>query len=175
MPIERCAECGFDPADLRPADTAVAVRSFARRYRVPLTRGLPDEDLEEIVRWRPAPDVWSALEYAAHVRDIFRVLDDRVRCSLAGTEPDEPIVDWEGKVEANSGSLDRQAVADDLADAADTLGTTLGELTTLDWERTGMTGRGRPVPVVELAIIAVHEGSHHLLDVGRSLRSARGR
>jgi hypothetical protein len=31
------------------------------------------------------------------------------------------------------------------------------------------------VPVVELALIATHEGSHHLLDIGRVLRAARGR
>ena len=94
MPIEPCAECGFEPADLRPDHMATAVRSFGRRYRAPLTRGLPGEDLDDIVRRSPGPGVWSALDYGGHVIDIFRVFDDRIRCALAGREPDEPVIDW---------------------------------------------------------------------------------
>ncbi|HET6949857.1 MAG TPA: DinB family protein [Acidimicrobiales bacterium] len=173
--MERCEECGFDPADLRPRDTVVAVRSFGRRYRAPLTRGLAGEDLDEIVRRSPAPGVWSALDYTGHVVDIFRVFDDRVRCALARVDPDEPVIDWEARVAAASPGLDREATADDLADAADSLAVTLAELTDDEWSLPGLTGRGRPLPVSDLATIAVHEGSHHLLDVGRVLRAARGR
>jgi hypothetical protein len=173
--MDRCAECGFDPAELRPRDMVVAIRSFGRRYRAPLTRGLPGEDLDDIVRRSPGEGVWSALEYGSHVRDIFRVSDDRVRSALARREPAEPVVDWEGRVAAASPYLEREAVADDLDDAADSLATTLGELNADEWDLPGLTGRGREVAVVDLATIAVHEGSHHLLDVGRVLRSARGR
>lgn len=175
MSVDSCAECGFDPSELRPPDTAVAVRSFERRYRAPLTRGLPGEDLDVIVRQSPAPGVWSALEYTAHVRDVFRIFDERVRCAVTGHEPDEMVVDWEGKVAAASPTLDRKEVADELADAATTLATTLAELTPDDWELSGRTGRGHRVPVRDLGFIVVHEGSHHLLDVGRALRAARGR
>jgi hypothetical protein len=173
--MERCAECGFDPADLRHGDMAVAVRSFGRRYRAPLTRGLTGEDLDEIVRRSPGPGVWSALEYSRHVVDIFRVFDDRVRCALDGREPDEPEVDWEARVAAASPDLVREQVAADLDDAADSLATTLGELNDEEWALPGLTGRGREVTVHDLGTIAVHEGSHHLLDVGRVLRAARGR
>jgi hypothetical protein len=175
MTVDRCPECGFDPTELQPPDTALAVRSFVRRYQAPLMRALPGEDLDEIVGRSPGPGVWSALEYSAHVRDIFRVFDGRVRSALAGDEPGEMVVDWEGMVAAASPSLERKAVADDLADAAATLATTLGELTPTDWELSCYTGRGHRVPVRDLALMAVHEGSHHLLDVGRSLRAARGR
>jgi hypothetical protein len=173
--LERCAECGFDPAELRPADTVVAIRSFGRRYRAPLTRALPGEDLDEIVRRSPGTGVWSALEYSSHVRDLFRVFDDRVRCALDGREPDEPVVDWEARVAAASPGLEREAVAEDLDDAADSLATTLDELNADEWELPGLTGKGHEVSVLDLATIAVHEGSHHLLDVGRVLRTARGR
>ena len=173
--MDRCAECGFDPADLRPGDLPIAVRCFGRRYRAPLTRGLPGEDLDEIVRRSPGPGVWSALEYGAHVVDIFGVFDDRVRCALDGREPDEAVVDWEGRVASASPTLDRAEVADQLADAADTLATTLVELNADEWQLDGLTGRGRSVTVADLGTIVVHEGSHHLLDVGRVLRAARGR
>lgn len=173
--MEPCAECGFDPGELRPAELVVAVRAFGRRYRPPLTRALPGEDLDEIVRRSPEPGVWSALEYAGHIADLFRTFDERVRDALAGREPDEPVVDWEARIAAASASLDREQVAADVADTADTLATTLGELNDDEWDLPAVTGRGRPTTVEELAAIAVHEGSHHLLDIGRVLRSARGR
>lgn len=174
MPLEPCAECGFDPADLRPGDMATAVRSFGKRYRAPLTRGLPGEDLDAVVRTSPGPGVWSALQYAEHVIDIFTVFDDRVRCAIERREPAEPVVDWEAKV-ADAPDRDRATVADDLADRADDLGTMLSELNTDEWGLPSLTGRGREVRVVDVAAIVVHEGSHHLLDVGRVLRAARGR
>ena len=173
--MDRCDECGFDPSDLRATDTPAAVRAFERRYRAPLTRGLPGEDLDAVVRTPPAPGVWSALEYGAHVRDIFRVFDDRVRCALASVEPDVPVVDWEQMVAVASPTLSRTEVADQIGEAARALAVTLEELTPADWELPARTGRGGRIPVRELALHAVHEGSHHLLDVGRSLRAARGR
>ena len=45
-PKERCEECGFEYASVSPADAAVALRSFGRRYRAPLTRFLDGEDGE---------------------------------------------------------------------------------------------------------------------------------
>jgi hypothetical protein len=174
MGLERCDECGFDPDELRPRNLPVAIRSYGRRYRAPLTRGLADEDLDEVVRRAPS-GVWSAIEYSAHVRDIFRVFDDRVRCSLADTDPAETVVDWEGRVAAASPTLEREAVASDLDDAADSFATVLAELADDEWRLPTITGRGEPATIAELAVIAVHEGSHHLLDVGRVLRAARGR
>ncbi|HEY7072021.1 MAG TPA: DinB family protein [Acidimicrobiales bacterium] len=173
--MERCEECGFDPADLRPADMVVAIRSYGRRYRAPLTRGLAGEDLDAIVSTSPGPGVWSALEYASHVTDIFRVFEGRVRGALAGEEPDDPVVDWEALVAAASPGLEREQAADDLAEAAEGLATTLSELQGHEWGFPALTGTGREVKVVELATVAVHEGSHHLLDLGRVLRAARGR
>ncbi len=172
---DRCAECGFDPADLRRGDTPLAVRAFGRRYGAPLTRGLPGEDLDEVVRRSPGPGVWSALTYSRHVVDIFLVFDDRVRAALDGREPDELVVDWEGKVAAATPTLDRERVAADLASAAEALAVTLAEVDDSEWGLPGYNGRGDRVTVGDLAAIAVHEGSHHLLDVGRVLRAARGR
>jgi hypothetical protein len=82
---------------------------------------------------------------------------------------------WVGLLGAASPPLDRETVADDLDDAADTFATVLAELADDEWRLPTVTGRGQPATVAELAVIAVHEGSHHLLDVGRVLRAARGR
>lgn len=173
--MDRCAECGFEPGDLARRDVPVAVRAFGRRYRAPLTRGLPGEDLDELVRRSPGPDVWSALAYGGHVVDIFGVFDERVRAALDGREPEELVVDWEGKVAAAAPTLDRDRVLADLAEAADTLAMTLAEVDDAEWGLPGYNGKGERVTVADLATIAVHEGSHHLLDVGRVLRTVRGR
>ena len=65
-PTARCNECGFDWNGTGPVDLLEQLRVFPRRYRVPLSRFLPGEDPDVILRTRPAPDVWSVLEYAAH-------------------------------------------------------------------------------------------------------------
>ncbi|MBV8160394.1 MAG: hypothetical protein JO265_05670, partial [Acidimicrobiia bacterium] len=64
-PRERCDECGFVYAEVSPDDAVLRLRSLGRRYRAPLTRFLAGEDGDAILRRRPEPGVWSALEYAA--------------------------------------------------------------------------------------------------------------
>lgn len=174
MLTEPCPECQFDPAQHGPAELPGEIRRLGSRYTAPLTRGLAGEDLDAIVDDRPEPDAWSALELAAHARDILTVFDDRVRAAVADEAPIEPVVDWEGKVEA-AGEGDRAALAAEIAAAADGLADRLEALDAADWERPGVTGRGKDVTVADLAVIALHEGHHHLLDIGRALRAARGR
>ena len=47
-------------------------RAFPRRFTEALAPASPSEDNDAVIRTRPAPDVWSALEYAAHVADSAR-------------------------------------------------------------------------------------------------------
>ena len=39
---------------------------------------------------RPAPDVWSPVEYACHVRDVHRLYDERLAMMLAEDGPEYP-------------------------------------------------------------------------------------
>jgi hypothetical protein len=53
-----------------------------------------------------------------------------------------------------------------------------GTLTTVPedgWDRTGTRRDGELFTVLGMGRFALHEGTHHLLDVGRVLRAARGR
>ena len=155
-----------------PADAVVAVRGFARRYRAPLSRLLPGED-ETLLRTRPAPETWSALEYTAHVRDVFRryagwvdLVLTQDRPVLEGPTPDEEVV---------AGRYNEQVpaeVAEELAREAEVLAVALEAVPDDGWERVGLR-RGEPRSVATFARTAVHEGSHHLLDIGRGLRSVR--
>ena len=60
---------------------------------------------------------------------------------------------------------------------ADELAGAFGGLTPAEWSRTGIYNFPEPTErdMVWLGRHAVHEGHHHLLDVGRTLRAARGR
>jgi hypothetical protein len=169
----RCDECGFDYEALGPAEIPEAVRAFAKRYRAPLTRFIRDEDGDALVRRRPGPEVWSALEYAAHVRDVFANYDRWIGQCLA---EDRPVMEGPGPDElAAAGRYnedDPGAVADALAANAERLAATIEAVPADGWDRSGLR-RGEERSVLLMARRAVHEGSHHLLDIGRGLRAVR--
>lgn len=172
---ERCPECGFEPEGVAPADLAGAVAALGRRYQAPLTRLLRGED-SGVLRKRPGPEVWSALSYACHVRDVLAVFNDRIGRMLAEDCPELGWWDHEAAVEDDKyDQQDPAEVAAALAANAAAFAATLNKIPPAGWERTG-TRRGDEVfTVVGAARFALHEGNHHLLDVGRSLRAARGR
>lgn len=168
----RCDECGFDGDELSPDDAVVALRRFAKRYRAPLTRLLADED-GSVLRRRPEPTTWSALEYAAHVRDVFGEHTSRVRRALDENRPEltDPGYDELARSRRYN-DQDPLTVADELAANAELLASTLETVPADAWDRVGLRG-GEERTVLFTARRAVHEGNHHLLDVGRSLRAAR--
>jgi hypothetical protein len=173
-----CDECGFDGDSLSPADAPSTIRSFARRYRAPLTRFLPGEDGDAVVRERPDPSTWSALEYACHVRDVFDVYTQRVQRTLVEDNPTfESMGRDERAVREKYNEQDPSTVADALARNAERLAQAIEGVGAGDWERTAVNPYPEPAArTLEWMVRhVVHEGSHHLLDIGRVLRSVRGR
>ena len=173
-----CGECGFDYDALDDGEVAGKLRDLGRRYRAPLTRGLPGEDLDAVVRTRPAPDVWSALEYACHVRDVLLVQRERVELALAEDVPEfTPMGRDERVVTDRYNDQDPATVVEELAANAEAIGATFAALTPGQWARTGVYSYPAPIErdLRWLGRHTVHEGHHHLLDIGRALRAARGR
>ena len=70
-----CPDCGLDASAVAGADVGAMTRANATAWQQVLQR--PD------VRDRPAPGVWSPLEYACHVRDVHRRFDGRLAQMLA--------------------------------------------------------------------------------------------
>jgi len=107
----RCPECGYDASGVAAVDVADAVRANAVSWADVLRRG--------DVRERPRPSVWSPLEYACHVRDVFRLYDFRLALML---EQDDPLYpNWDQDSTALEDRYDEQdpsVVAPELADAA---------------------------------------------------------
>ena len=172
---ERCPECAFDPNGISAADLPAAVAGLARRYQAPLTRFLPGED-PSLLLARPLPGVWSALAYACHVRDVLSVFDGRIARMLVEDSPELGWWDHEAAVEADA--YEKQApaeVAAAIATNAAALSARLDAVPEEGWDRTGTRRDGELFTVLGAGRFALHEGTHHLLDIGRVLRAARGR
>lgn len=172
-----CEECGFDAAAVSDEGLVAACASFVRRFRPPLTRFLPGEDGAAVIRRRPAPEVWSALEYAAHTRGVLAFYRERIELVLTEDRPTMRGVDAEQRAqeEARYHDEDPVAVADGIAAEASRLAELLGGLDDAGWARVGLSseGTGAERTVRVLAERVVHDAQHHLLDIGRSLRAAR--
>jgi len=170
-----CSECGFSDERVSLEDVPAALRRFAKRYRAPLTRFLPGEDGDALLRARlpDGPMTWSALEYAGHVRQVFGWYDEWVRASL---DTDGYVAEAPGPDEAAEqgryNEADPAAVADELGANAERLAATFEGMAGEAWERVHVR-RGNPRTAAFAARRAVHEGDHHLLDIGRVLRSVR--
>ncbi len=173
-PADPCPECRFDGAAV--ADVAGEIDALGRKFAAPLTRYLPGEDGPALLRTRPAPDVWSPLEYACHVRDVLRVFEERTRAMVA-----EPGVDfgwWDHEAAVTDDAYNEQdpvEVATDVASATTRYATTLRALDDDQRQASGERRGGEVFTVDSLARYALHEAKHHQLDIGRGLRAARGR
>jgi hypothetical protein len=173
-----CEECGFDYEAVDESEAGDALRAFGRRYRAPLTRGLPGEDLDALVRAHPHEGVWSALEYACHVRDVLAVQRERIALALAEDKPTlEPMGREERAVAERYNDQVPGAVVDALAANAVELASVVDALSDDDRARTAIYTYPTPTErdVGWVVRHTVHEGHHHLLDIGRVLRAARGR
>jgi hypothetical protein len=153
-----CPECGFEPTDVAPTAVGNVVRSCLPRWREALAR--PD------ARQRPAPDVWSTLEYAAHVRDVFTVFDGRLALMLS-TDGAE-FENWDQDATALEGryaELDPVAVAAELTTAGEAVAARFDTVRDDDLERTGLRSNGSSFTVRTFGRYFVHDVVHHLHDV----------
>ncbi len=167
-----CTECGIDYDTISPADAAVAVRSFPRRFAEELHRSEGDE---AVLRRRPEPTVWSPLEYTTHVADGFAFMADTVRRMLAESNPE--IEDWDPDSRAEDCTYNDQPVHAVLADLdanAHRFAAAIEATPTADLERMGRFSWGER-DVLMMIRNGVHEGKHHLRDVEHMLDRLVGR
>ena len=66
-----CEECGFDYDEHGRNGIVDELASLGPCFAERLRQARPKPGGEEALRRRPAPSVWSALEYTCHVRDTF--------------------------------------------------------------------------------------------------------
>ena len=161
-----CPECGFDVTALDPRHVAGLLRENAADWGA-LLGSRAD------ARTRPAPDVWSPVEYACHVRDVFRIFDVRLRLML--TEDDPLFANWdqdETAIAERYAEQDPQVVAGELTEAAAALATSFDAVDAGGWTRPGRRSDGSSFTVASFARYFIHDPVHHLREVSRS--AARG-
>jgi hypothetical protein len=162
---QRCAECGLDASIVPVRQLPDAIRSVARRWRLFLATTSVDA-----LRHRPRPDHWSALEYAAHSRDVLAVFTERVELALVADNPQFGWWDHEAAVvDERYNEQDPVAVAAVLETNADLFATVLAAVPDDGWGRHGVRRSGEQFTVAGLARFALHEAHHHLQDAERSV------
>lgn len=160
---DACPACGFTYHIARAA-ALEWLPSDANAF-VQLFRSIDDDT----VRRRPAPDVWSPLEYACHVRDVLRIQLERVQQVAREDDPTfAPMRRDERVIEDRYNEQDREVVAREIEDAADAFFAYLIGLDDDGWSRQGVYNYPQPqLRTVEwITIHTVHELLHHRVDIG---------
>jgi hypothetical protein len=160
-----CPECGFDPADVAAEDLAELIHENTRGWYGALDG--PDAAV------RPAPQVWSPLEYACHVRDVHRLFLERLHLML---EQDDPVfANWDQDVAAVEGKYDEQdpaTVSVELVEAAADVAAVYAGVEGDQWQRPGRRSNGSVFTVETFGRYHLHDVVHHLHDIGRGGASA---
>jgi hypothetical protein len=153
-----CAECGYDAAAVPVETVADRLRANAARWRPVLER--PD------VAARPHPDVWSALEYACHVRDVHELYLHRLDRMLGENDPLYDNWDQDATaVEAAYSEQDPAVVTGELEISAGRLADRFDTVTGDAWQRRGRRSDGATFTVDTFSRYLLHDVEHHLWDV----------
>ena len=162
-----CADCGFDAATLTDDAIAAELRRVAHEW-VTLLATTADTRLPR----RPAPAVWSALEYGAHVRDTIAVFDARIGLALVEDEPELGWWDHEAAVITERYNAQEPAtVSRSLVANATAFAERLDAVHHDEWARVA-TRRGTERFTVDgLGRFVLHEAQHHLVDARASIAS----
>ncbi len=158
--LERsCPDCHYDADAVDVHALPELLLESTRAWAEVLAR--PD------VAVRPAPHIWSALEYACHVRDVHRVFEERVRRMVEEDGPE--FANWDQDEAAVAGRYAEQepaAVGEELAEAAGRAAGRYAAVQLDEWERPGLRSNGSTFTVATLGRYHLHDVVHHLYDVG---------
>jgi hypothetical protein len=160
-----CPECGFDAANYSDAAIAPAIRDNAASWPAALDRA--------DVRVRPNDSTWSALEYAAHVRDVLTVYRERLRLMVETDDPLYPNWDQDASAVADAyNEQDPAVVVGQLAERAAELADAFVALSPEEWSRPGRRSDGASFTVSSMAKYLTHDLVHHRWDVSVSPNAA---
>jgi hypothetical protein len=161
--MDYCDECGFTYATVSAEDLPARLETAGPRF-VATFAAIHDP------RRRPAPLVWSPLEYLCHVRDVLRIQGERLALALRTDNPEFVPMGREERVTLDAyNAQDPPAVLTELTAAANELAGAFRGLSPSQWHRTGIYNW----PTVESRTIlwlgrhTVHELEHHLMDLTR--------
>ncbi len=155
---EPCPECAFVAADVDPSCVGAVIGTHVERWQRVLAR--PGATT------RAQVDRWSDLEYACHVRDVFRVFAGRIDQMLA--EDPAHFANWDqdaAALEHDYAHADPTRVEVELAVEGRRLTDSLSRVGDGDWQRRGLRSNGSEFTTATLAQYLLHDLEHHLVDV----------
>ncbi|WP_235735065.1 DinB family protein [Nocardioides alcanivorans] len=153
-----CPDCGFDGPAVSVPEIPELLRTTADRWSTALAR--------DDVRVRPEAEVWSPLEYAAHVRDVHGIFAERVRSMLAEEAP--TFANWDQDataIEADYAHADPVEVELALIEGSGDCAGLYASVTPDQLPRTGLRSNGSVFTVETIARYHLHDVVHHLWDV----------
>ena len=155
---EPCPSCGYDAAAIPHTEVATRIRRDADDWVIRLSG--------PSVASRPAPGVWSILEYGCHVRDVHRIFRHRVHLVL--TEDDPRFPNWDQDETAlvdDYASQGPDTVADELRRAAMAVADIYETVPADGWSRRGSRSNGSEFTIASIALYHLHDIVHHAWDV----------
>ena len=155
----RCDQCGLSAGEIDPAQFAERAFVAAEEW-VQILRSSP------AVSARPLPDVWSPLEYGAHVRDVYRLFDARLAQMLSEDTP--TFANWdqdEAAITERYSEQDPEVVAEELEAAAQRFVARMQSLEPDQYSRRGIRSDGKEFTVLTFIQYFLHDVIHHLWDV----------
>jgi hypothetical protein len=166
--LERaCPDCGFDAGGFDPATVVAMIAANVADFRLLLQHPRAAE--------RPDDHTWSAVEYACHVRDVYRLYLYRLDLMLREDGP--RFENWDQDVTAIADRYDEQAaatVALELEGAADMLAARYATVRHDQWSRTGFRSDGAVFTIDSFTRYLVHDPVHHVWDVRKGYAALDG-
>jgi hypothetical protein len=163
VPLETCAECGFDGGAWTDTGAIAVISELPDRWHDAVD-GLAPPDLQR----RSDPTMWSIAEYVDHVRETLfgaRFLLDTAMSSPGADLGEAP----QPRFDPVPRAIDVPRSLAGLASEARHLHDQLRGTPSTDWTSSVIVSGGE-VDVHWIARHAVHDATHHLQDVQR-LRS----
>jgi protein-L-isoaspartate O-methyltransferase len=153
-----CEECGYDASTVAIADLPHRLRTNAVVWLALM--GDPE------VAVRPRPDVWSPLEYAAHVHDVHQLFHERATSMIVEHEPH--FANWDQDATAVERRYDQQVpaiIGPTLVASAYAVADVYASVPDDDWGRKGVRSDGSVFNLASLGRYHLHDVEHHLHDV----------
>lgn len=158
-----CPDCGLDVSGLTRGDIVDRARAAVEVLLAALDS--PDATV------RSRPEIWSALEYAAHVRDVCSIFGARL--ALMRGRDDPLFADWDQDSTALQERYWEQqpgVVADELREESARLLAAIASVRDDEAQRPGRRSNGSTFTVDTLLRYLLHDLVHHAYDV----RAAKG-
>jgi hypothetical protein len=165
--LERpCPQCGFVAADLDVTQMPEMVRAMAAQW--PALLAHPQANV------RPTDDLWSAVEYGCHVRDVIELFDYRLTLMLR--EDDPTFANWDQDqtaIDNRYHEADPAEVARQIVAAGDVGAARYMEVDGIagGWSRKGLRSDGAVFTIESFARYMLHDPVHHIWDVEQGYRT----